>query len=142
MSMMMGIGTPSSQSSIARPMSVSFFNSGLIVAPTKRANIHFVPAKRAEHAVDAVAGIAKNPPDAPSMKAGHEEIANGLAHVATPARVNATTRRPTSSAVRWRSLEFRGSPTQAARLACLPSSTLCARRQDEHVISPRPRPRF
>src|SRR5271166_770799 len=45
MIMMMGIGTPSSQSSIPRPMSASFFDSGLIVSPNKRANIHFVPAK-------------------------------------------------------------------------------------------------
>ena len=45
MIMMMGIGTPSSQSSIPRPMSASFFDSGLIVAPSKRASIHFVPAK-------------------------------------------------------------------------------------------------
>jgi hypothetical protein len=45
MIMMMGIGTPSSQSSIPRPMSASFFDSGLIVAPSKRANIHFVPTK-------------------------------------------------------------------------------------------------
>jgi hypothetical protein len=45
MSMMIGIGTPSSQSSIPRPMSASFFDSALIVAPSKRAGIHFVPAK-------------------------------------------------------------------------------------------------
>ena len=42
---MMGIGTPSSQSSIPRPMSASFLISVLIVAPSKRASIRFVPAK-------------------------------------------------------------------------------------------------
>jgi hypothetical protein len=45
MSMMMGIGTPSSQSSIPRPMSASFFDSGLIVALGKLTSIHFVPAR-------------------------------------------------------------------------------------------------
>jgi hypothetical protein len=45
MIMMMGIGTPSSQSSIPRPMSASFFDFVSIVAPSQRANIHLVPAK-------------------------------------------------------------------------------------------------
>ncbi len=45
MSMMIGIGTPSSQSSIPRPMSASFFDSGSIVAPSKRASTRYVPAK-------------------------------------------------------------------------------------------------
>jgi hypothetical protein len=43
MSMMIGIGTPSSQSSIPRPMNASFFDSGLIVAPSERASVRFVP---------------------------------------------------------------------------------------------------
>src|ERR1700722_5756502 len=44
MSMMIGIGTPSSQSRIPRPMTASFLVSGLIVAPSKHSIVRFVPA--------------------------------------------------------------------------------------------------
>ena len=40
----------------------------------------FGPLQRAEHAVDAVAGIAVDPPHAPLVKALDEEIADGLGH--------------------------------------------------------------
>ncbi len=37
-----------------------------------------------EHAVDAVAGVAVDPPDTPGVKPLDEEIANGLGHLSAP----------------------------------------------------------
>ena len=41
----------------------------------------FGPLQRAEHAVDAVAGVAENPAHAPFVQPLHEEVADGLAQV-------------------------------------------------------------
>jgi hypothetical protein len=45
MSMMMGIGTPSSQSSIPRPIIASSVGSFRVAMPSKRAGLRFVPAR-------------------------------------------------------------------------------------------------
>ena len=58
MIMMMGIGTPSSQSSIERPMSASFCFRFGIVAPIKRASYRFrsAPASPASAAMASAEG--------------------------------------------------------------------------------------
>jgi hypothetical protein len=37
-------------------------------------------SQRPEHAVDAIAGITKNPPHAPGLQPGYEEVADRLFH--------------------------------------------------------------